>query len=90
MIRPKGSARNSGGKISPKAAAKAAPAIHDLSADAYLSEMLRRPRRNRRNAALRDLVRETDLNPGHLILPLFIQDARTSAPRYGPCPASTV
>ncbi len=31
-----------------------------------------RPRRNRRTDAIRRLVRETDLNPSHLILPLFV------------------
>jgi porphobilinogen synthase len=31
-----------------------------------------RPRRNRRTAAIRDLVRETELTPGHLIYPLFL------------------
>lgn len=33
-----------------------------------------RPRRNRQSAAIRDLVRETELTPGHLIYPLFIQE----------------
>lgn len=31
-----------------------------------------RPRRNRRNAAIRGLMRETELSPAHLILPLFV------------------
>lgn len=31
-----------------------------------------RPRRNRRTAAIRDLVRETELTAGHLIYPLFL------------------
>jgi porphobilinogen synthase len=31
-----------------------------------------RPRRNRRTAAIRDLVRETELTPAHLIYPLFL------------------
>lgn len=31
-----------------------------------------RPRRNRRTEAIRRLVRETDLTPDHLILPLFV------------------
>ncbi len=31
-----------------------------------------RPRRNRRSSALRKLVRETELNPSHLVLPLFV------------------
>ncbi|MDB6139463.1 MAG: Porphobilinogen synthase [Verrucomicrobiaceae bacterium] len=33
-----------------------------------------RPRRNRQSPAIRDLVRETDIGPGHLIYPLFIQE----------------
>ncbi len=33
-----------------------------------------RPRRNRRSAAIRGLVRETHLAPGHLVQPLFVQD----------------
>jgi porphobilinogen synthase len=36
--------------------------------------MLRRPRRNRRSASLRALVRETELSPAHFILPLFVQE----------------
>ena len=35
-----------------------------------------RPRRNRRSAALRGLMRETALAPSHLILPLFVCDGR--------------
>jgi porphobilinogen synthase len=34
-----------------------------------------RPRRLRRNAALRGLVRETDVTPGDLIAPLFIKES---------------
>jgi len=33
-----------------------------------------RPRRNRRTAALRGLMRETELTPAHLIWPLFVVD----------------
>src|SRR4029450_2982103 len=33
-----------------------------------------RPRRMRRTAALRSLVRETDLAPRHLIAPLFVKE----------------
>ena len=33
-----------------------------------------RPRRLRRTAALRALVRETDLAPRHLIAPLFVKE----------------
>jgi len=33
-----------------------------------------RPRRNRKSAAIRDLVRETEVTPGHLIYPLFLQE----------------
>lgn len=36
-----------------------------------------RPRRNRRTAAIRSLVRETSLDASHLIYPLFVQDGPT-------------
>jgi len=36
-----------------------------------------RPRRNRRTAAIRGLVRETHLDASHLIYPLFVQDGPT-------------
>ena len=34
--------------------------------------MLRRPRRNRKNAAIREMVAETSIGPSDLILPLFL------------------
>ena len=36
--------------------------------------MQERPRRNRRNASIRTLVRETELRPSDLVLPLFIRE----------------
>jgi len=36
--------------------------------------MLERPRRNRRSASIRDLVRETELKMSDLVLPLFIKE----------------
>lgn len=36
----------------------------------------RRPRRNRVSAAVRGLVRENDLSPSHLVLPLFLVDGK--------------
>jgi len=39
-----------------------------------MHELSHRPRRNRRNAALRGLVRETDLSPAHLIMPCFARE----------------
>jgi porphobilinogen synthase len=39
-----------------------------------------RPRRNRQSPAIRDLVRETELTPGHLIYPLFLQEGNISTP----------
>lgn len=36
-----------------------------------------RPRRNRRTAAIRGLVREASLDASHLIYPLFVQDGKT-------------
>ncbi len=39
-----------------------------------------RPRRNRQSPAIRDLVRETELTPGHLIYPLFLQEGEENTP----------
>jgi porphobilinogen synthase len=36
----------------------------------------RRPRRNRASESIRQLVRETHLEPGHLVLPLFLVDGQ--------------
>jgi porphobilinogen synthase len=36
--------------------------------------LVQRPRRNRRNAQLRGLIREATLGPEHLVLPLFVQE----------------
>ena len=41
--------------------------------------MMQRPRRNRASAAVRGLVRETHLLPGHLISPLFVKDGDGTA-----------
>jgi porphobilinogen synthase len=38
--------------------------------------MLKRPRRNRRSAAVRGLTQETHLSVGHLVQPLFLVDGR--------------
>jgi porphobilinogen synthase len=38
--------------------------------------MLERPRRNRSSATIRTLVRETELSPTHLVLPVFVQDGQ--------------
>jgi porphobilinogen synthase len=42
--------------------------------------MLVRPRRNRRTPTLRALVRETELGPERLILPLFVQEGERDTP----------
>jgi porphobilinogen synthase len=44
--------------------------------NAILADLLARPRRNRRTPAIRSLVRETTLTPGHLIWPLFVCEGR--------------
>jgi porphobilinogen synthase len=44
--------------------------------DATMHLMLERPRRNRRTPALRAFARETELSPGHLVLPLFVQEGQ--------------
>ena len=38
--------------------------------------MLKRPRRNRKSAAIRGLVQETHLTPQHLVQPLFLVDGQ--------------
>ena len=38
--------------------------------------MLRRPRRNRRNAAIRNMVQETHLQTSNLVYPLFVVDGK--------------
>jgi len=43
-------------------------------AECFKLDLIRRPRRLRRTAALRTLVNETALQPGHLIQPLFVID----------------
>ncbi len=48
-------------------------------ANSYKLELTRRPRRLRRTAALRALVTETELRPGHLIQPLFVIDGEGPA-----------
>lgn len=45
-----------------------------------------RPRRNRRSAALRGLMRETELSPAHLILPLFVTDGEDTRIPIGAMP----
>lgn len=40
------------------------------------NNMLRRPRRNRQSAAIRDLAQETRLTVDHLVLPLFLVDGQ--------------
>jgi porphobilinogen synthase len=39
-----------------------------------------RPRRNRQSSAVRSLVTETHLHPGHFILPLFVQEGSEDTP----------
>src|ERR1035437_1496567 len=39
-------------------------------------DLLRRPRRNRRNEPLRSLMRETSLSPAHLVMPCFARDGQ--------------
>lgn len=42
--------------------------------------MLSRPRRNRRNASIRGMIRETELRPGQLVLPAFVHELEESHP----------
>jgi porphobilinogen synthase len=48
-----------------------------------------RPRRLRRTAALRDLVRETDLDPGHLVAPLFVKEGIAEPAPIGSMPGQS-
>jgi porphobilinogen synthase len=48
--------------------------------------MLIRPRRNRRTAAMRALVRETELTPSRLVLPLFVQEGENQVTPIGSMP----
>lgn len=45
-----------------------------------------RPRRLRRTAALRDLIRETDLGPRHLVAPLFVKEGIAEPAPIGSMP----
>ncbi|UYO97409.1 porphobilinogen synthase [Microbacterium sp. M28] len=45
-----------------------------------------RPRRLRQSAAVRDLVRETDVLPRHLVLPMFVREGLTDAVPIGSMP----
>ncbi len=44
-----------------------------------LPSMQERPRRNRKNASIRGLVRETTLSASHLVLPMFVQEGDKKA-----------
>lgn len=46
--------------------------------DIFKLELNRRPRRTRRTASLRALVRETEISPKHLIQPVFVVDGESS------------
>jgi porphobilinogen synthase len=48
--------------------------------------MLIRPRRNRRTAGLRSLVRETELTPARFVLPLFVQEGENQVTPIGSMP----
>ena len=45
-----------------------------------------RPRRNRASAAIRSLVRETELSPQHFILPMFVVEGRSVEEPIGAMP----
>jgi porphobilinogen synthase len=50
------------------------PGAADNIPEIHLMELSHRPRRNRRSAAIRTLVRETVLTPGDLIWPVFVME----------------
>lgn len=46
--------------------------IAPQEADHHLFDLSRRPRRNRKSAAIRELIQETRLHPSQLVAPLFV------------------
>ena len=57
-----------------------------MSLEHKLPRPLRRPRRMRRNAIVRGLVRETRLTPDRLVLPLFVIDGKDRSEPIGAMP----
>jgi len=58
--------------------------MDDIEFTAY--DLPIRPRRNRRNPAMRGLMRETHLSPSHLIYPLFLIDGQGEQQAIGSMP----
>jgi delta-aminolevulinic acid dehydratase/porphobilinogen synthase len=52
-------------------------------------DLIRRPRRNRQNAAIRALVRETRVHADDLIQPLFVKDGNGGPERSRACRESS-
>jgi len=48
--------------------------------------LLSRPRRNRATPAIRAIVRETNISPAHLVLPMFVQEGERSETPIGSMP----
>lgn len=48
--------------------------------DAGMMNLAIRPRRNRKNAAMRGLMKESSLSAAHLIYPMFVQEGRKDTP----------
>jgi porphobilinogen synthase len=57
-----------------------------MSSEQKLPRPIRRPRRTRRNAVIRSLVRETRLTPDRLVLPLFVIDGENRREPIGAMP----
>ena len=70
----------------PAAEASEAPAAGDASPAIPPVVPSTRPRRSRRTAALRSLVRETRLQPGMLVAPLFVQPGTSHRQPIGSMP----
>jgi porphobilinogen synthase len=49
-------------------------------------DLPRRPRRNRKNAAIRSMVRETEVAPSHLVMPCFVREGRNLSEPIGSMP----
>lgn len=72
----------------PRRAARSRPTVHavepQVPAGTPVVEplpVLKRPRRNRRSPAMREMFAETSLSAANLVLPIFVQEPRRRWPR---------
>ncbi|CAD7705148.1 unnamed protein product [Ostreobium quekettii] len=60
--------------------ARPKPGVPDGTPMPYPMELPSRPRRNRRSQTFRDAIREVNLSPANIILPLFVHDGEDDLP----------